>query len=148
MARVKLRCIVGCPGLKSYRQKGHYARLYTTKKNSLIFLKDFVHFKNICFNNTFASDQFKTKKVNYKKQIFHAFFFNTINYSPDVINIQRREAELNITLPRMNNFDTKQKKAWNICFIICHQHQTRSSKIKTKKTQQTSVKTQVLSRKN
>ena len=51
------------------------------------------------------------------------------------INIQRREAEVNIILPRVNNFDIKQKKAWNICFIICHQHQTRSGKIKTKNTQ-------------
>ena len=48
-----------------------------------------------------------------------------------------------IIQPRVNNFDIKQKKAWNICFIICHQHQTRSGKIKTNKTQQTSVKTQV-----
>ena len=50
-------------------------------------------------------------------------------------NIQRRKAELNIILLRVNNFDIKQKKAWNICFIICHQHQTRSGKIKTKNTQ-------------
>ena len=36
------------------------------------------------------------------------FLFNIINYSPKIINIQRREAELNIQLPRVNNF--KQKK--------------------------------------
>ena len=59
------------------------------------------------------------------------------------INIQRREAEVNIILPRVNNFDIKQKKAWNICFIICHQHQTRSGKIKTNKTMQMSVTAQV-----
>ena len=82
----------------------------------------------------------------YNKQIFHAFLFNIRNYSPEVINIQRREAELNIILPRVNNFDNKQKSAWNICFIIFHQHQTRSGKIKTKKTQQSLVKTQVLFR--
>ena len=29
--------------------------------------------------------------------------------SPEVINIQRRDAELNIILPRVNNFDIKQK---------------------------------------
>ena len=69
--------------------------------------------------------------------------FNIRNYSPEVINIQRREAELNIILPRVNNFDIKQKKAWNICFIIWHQRQTRSAKIKTNKTQQISIKTQV-----
>ena len=79
----------------------------------------------------------------YNKQIFHAVLFNTRNYSPEVINIQRRKAKLNITLPRVNNFDTEQKKAWNICFIICYQHQTKSGKIKTNKTHQISTKTQV-----
>ena len=54
----------------------------------------------------------------YNKQIFYVFLFNIRNYSPEVINIQRREAELNIILPRVNNFDIKQKKAWNICFIM------------------------------
>ena len=43
-------------------------------------------------------------------QIFHAVLFNIRNYSPEEINIQRREAELNITLPRVNNFDIKQKR--------------------------------------
>ena len=28
----------------------------------------------------------------------------------------KRQSEL----PMMNNFDIKQKKAWSICFIICH----------------------------
>ena len=46
-------------------------------------------------------------------------------------------------LLRVNNFDIKQKKAWNICFILCHQHRTISGKIKTSKTQQIPVKTQV-----
>ena len=77
------------------------------------------------------------------KQTFHAFLFNIRNYLPEVIDIQRREAELNIVLPRVNNFDIKQKKAWNICFIIFHQDQTRSGKIKVNKTQQISVKTQI-----
>ena len=43
------------------------------------------------------------------KQIFHAFLFNIRNYSPEVY-IQRREAELNIILPRVNNFNIKQKR--------------------------------------
>ena len=43
------------------------------------------------------------------KQIFHAFLFNIKNYSPEVINIKRREAKLNIILPRVNNFDIKEK---------------------------------------
>ena len=66
------------------------------------------------------------KLFTFNKQIFYAFFYNIRDYSPEVINI---------ILPRVNNFDIKQKKAWNICFIICHQHQTRSGKIKTKNTQ-------------
>ena len=71
-----------------------------------------------------------------------SFFVNIRNYSLKLINIQRREAALNILLSRANNFDIKQKKAWNICFIICHQYQTRSGKIKANKTQPISVKTQ------
>ena len=37
------------------------------------------------------------------------FLFITTNYSPEVINIQWRKAELNIILPKVNNFDIKQK---------------------------------------
>ena len=55
----------------------------------------------------------------------------------------RREAELNVILPKGNDFDIRQKKVWNICFIKWHQHQTRSEKIKANKTQQISVKAQV-----
>ena len=44
------------------------------------------------------------------KQMFHAFLFNVRNYSPKVINIQRREAELNTVLPKVNNFNIKQKR--------------------------------------
>ena len=69
--------------------------------------------------------------------------FNIRNYSPEVIHIQRGEAEMNIILPTVNNFGIKQKKARNIYFIICHQHQSRSGKIKANKTQQISVTTQV-----
>ena len=68
--------------------------------------------------------------------------------SNNIVYFQRHEAELNIILPRMNNFDIKQKKAWNICFIVCHQYQIKSGKIKSNKTQQISVTTQVLLRKN
>ena len=42
--------------------------------------------------------------------MFHAFLFNIRNFSPEVINIQRREADLNVVLPRMNNFYIKQKR--------------------------------------
>ena len=50
-------------------------------------------------------------KINQdNKQIFHAFLFNIRNYSSEVINIQRHEAELNIISPRVNNFDIKQKR--------------------------------------
>ena len=88
----------------------------------------------------------KSYHSDYKK-IFHSFLFNIRNYSPEAINIQQHKAELNIILPRVNNFDVKQK-AWNICFIICHQHQTRSGKIKANKTKQILVTTQVCFCKN
>ena len=42
--------------------------------------------------------------------MFHAFLFNIRNFSPEVINIQRCEAELNIVLPRVDKFDIKQKR--------------------------------------
>ena len=42
--------------------------------------------------------------------MLHAFLFNIRNYSVEVINIQRRGAELNFILLRVNNFDVKQKR--------------------------------------
>ena len=42
--------------------------------------------------------------------MFLAFLFNIRNYSPEVINIQRREVEMNIILRRVNNFNIKQKR--------------------------------------
>ena len=57
------------------------------------------------------------------KQIFHAVLFNIRNYSPEEINIQRREAELNITLPRVNNFDIKQKR--HIIFVLLYATNTK-----------------------
>ena len=42
------------------------------------------------------------------KQIFLVFLFNIRNYSLEVINI--RKAELNIILPKVNNFNIKQKR--------------------------------------
>ena len=38
------------------------------------------------------------------------FLFNIRNCLPEVINIQRRKAELTIILPRVSNFDIKQKR--------------------------------------
>ena len=54
---------------------------------------------------------------SHNKQIFHAFLFNIRNYSPELINIQLREAELNMILSRVTNFDIKQKKAWSISLL-------------------------------
>ena len=67
--------------------------------------------------------------------LFHAFLFISRNYFPEVINIQRLKVEFNVILPMVYNFDIKQKKASNICFIICQQHQTRSGEIKDNETQ-------------
>ena len=43
--------------------------------------------------------------------------------SPEVINIQRRDAELNIILLRVNNFDIKQKNTWN--FVLLYATNTK-----------------------
>ena len=47
--------------------------------------------------------------------MFHTFLFNIRDHSLEEINIQRRKAELNITLPRVNKFDIKQKR--HVIFI-------------------------------
>ena len=46
----------------------------------------------------------------YNKQILHAFLFNIRNYSLEVIIIHWPETELNVILPRVNNFDMEQKE--------------------------------------
>ena len=46
-------------------------------------------------------------------QIFHVFLFNIGNYSPDLGDIQRREAEFNIIFPRVNNFGINIKHILN-----------------------------------
>ena len=63
------------------------------------------------------------------------FLFIIRNYSPEIINIQRREAELNITLPRVNNFDIKQKGMKYMPPIP-----NRIWKMKADKTKQISIK--------
>ena len=45
----------------------------------------------------------------YIKQIFDAFLFNITNYLPELNNVQRQEAELNIILPRVSNFGLNKK---------------------------------------
>ena len=48
------------------------------------------------------------------------------NYLPEVINIQRRKAELNITLMRTKNFDIKQKS--HGIFVLLHANEFKFSK--------------------
>ena len=57
----------------------------------------------IIMNNN--NDNSNNNNDNNNKQIFHSFLFNMRNYSPEVSNILWREEELNIILPRVNNFD-------------------------------------------
>ena len=59
----------------------------------------------------------------YNTQIFHAFLINIRYYSTELINIQRREAELNIILPRVNKFDIKQKR--HGIFVLLYAANTR-----------------------
>ena len=94
------------------------------------------------------SDNFSVGIEARYRQIFHDVLFNIRDYSHEVINIQRREAELNIILPKINNSDIKQRKAWNICFIISHQHQTRFGKIKAKKNTASFGQNRIFFRKN
>ena len=54
------------------------------------------------------------------KQIFPAFLFNIRSYSPEVRNVQRREAEWIISVL------IKQKMAWNIYFFNIPQAPTKS----------------------
>ena len=42
--------------------------------------------------------------------------------SPEVINIQRREVELDIILPRVNNFDIKNR---NRIFVLLNANNTK-----------------------
>ena len=86
--------MVGIKGSKKFWRDKNIPRQQESEKNSYLF--------NI-------------------KQILHAFF-NIRNYSPEASNIQGHEAELNIILPWVSNFDVKHKLAWNICFITYPQH--------------------------
>ena len=52
--------------------------------------------------------------------------FNIRIYSAEVRDVQRREVELSITLLRVNNFNSKQKMAWSICFIMYPKQQLKS----------------------
>ena len=46
--------------------------------------------------------------MGYNEQILHALLFDVRDYSPELINIQRREGELSIILPTVNDFDVRQ----------------------------------------
>ena len=58
------------------KKKNNCEKAFSQQKRntSQIFLKDFVHSKNICFNNISASDQFKTKIGNYDANSFTSSF--------------------------------------------------------------------------
>ena len=66
------------------------------------------------------------------------------NSSPEVINIQRREADFNITLPRVDNFDIKQKRHGIFVSLYATNTKQDLGRGKDQQTQQISVKTQVL----
>ena len=61
------------------------------------------------------------------------FLFNIRNHSSEVINIQRREEELNI-LPRVNNFDIKQKKVMEYLFYYMPPTPNKIWQVKANKT--------------
>ena len=76
------------------------------KQNDLIDFLDKINLPILSNGQKWICDGIITDN----KQIFHVFLFNIRNYSPEVINVQRREAEINITLPRVHNFHIKQKR--------------------------------------
>ena len=57
-----------------------------------------------------------TCNLNYH---IHAFLFNIKNYLCEVRNIQRRKAELNVNLPRVNNSDIKQNGMEAVIQVAC-----------------------------
>ena len=68
-----------CKGAHSqhkHKEKNNCDKAFSQQKRtpSQIFLRDFLHFKNICFNKTFASDQFKTKMGSYNTNSFLSSF--------------------------------------------------------------------------
>ena len=62
----------GAHSLCNHKEKNNCEKAFSQQKrtSSQLFLKDFVHFKNVCFDNTSASDQFKTKIGNYNTNSF------------------------------------------------------------------------------
>ena len=70
----------------------------------------------------------------YNKQIVHAFLFNIRYYSPEVIDIQLCEEELNNILLMVNNFDIKQKRYGIFTLLYATNTKTRSWRIMAKKT--------------
>ena len=57
-----------------------------------------------------------TCNLNYH---IHAFLFNIKNYLCELRNIQWREAELNVNLPRVNNSDIKQNGMEAVIQVAC-----------------------------
>ena len=64
---------------------------------------------------------------------FMPFCSNIRNYPAEVSDNQWGKMDLNIILSRVNNFDIKQKMAWNVCLTIYPQHQTKSKWVNTNK---------------
>ena len=56
-------CCKGAQSQYKPKEKRNCEKAFSQQKGTLsqILLKDFVHFKNVCFNNISASDQFKRK---------------------------------------------------------------------------------------
>ena len=66
----------GAHSLCNHKEKNNCEKAFSQQKRtpSQIFLKDFVHFKNVCFNNTSASDQFKRKIGSHNTHSFLSSF--------------------------------------------------------------------------
>ena len=113
-------------GQRRLKDKDALDDLYTKlihDRHQVALNADFENFRDYAFVDLHRFDYapadcfafHKAVEKDTDKQLFHGFLFSIRNYSPKVTSIQQRLAELNIILPRVNNFDIKQIKPLNDC---------------------------------
>ena len=106
-----------------WRSKSQEAQLWlygdrNIPEHTNIFLLTFV------IGYILSTNQFDNKQIFQQRNILCLFCLIITNYSPEVINIKQHKAELNIILPRVNNFDNKQKR--DGIFILSYATSTKN----------------------
>ena len=95
-------------------------REYNNATNCSICIKPFISADKRVHNVNHLTDEYRgpaDNSCNLNCRI-HIFLANIRNYSCEARNIQWREAELNINLLRVNNFNIKEKIAWKQYFKL------------------------------